>query len=64
MPTIATLKSISGGLGVVIGFPLLLAGIYNDLRAVTVAGLIIFAVGLLSISALRFVPQGRSSQRH
>lgn len=43
--------------GVVIGFPVLYAGIFYDVSWLTILGFIIFAVGILLEPALRFMPR-------
>lgn len=59
MHATARIQSVSGVLAVIVGFPLLYSGIFYQLVPATIAGFVVFAVGLLTTSALQFVPQQR-----
>lgn len=52
-----TVGMLAGGLGVVIGFPVLYAGIFYQISPLTIAGFVIFGVGILVEPARRLAPQ-------
>lgn len=57
MPARSSIGMVSGGLGVVVGFPVLYAGVFYRISPLTVIGFVIFGIGILVIPALRFVPR-------
>lgn len=63
MATRSSVGMMAGCGGVVIGFPVLYAGVFYGVLPLTIIGFIIFAVGILIEPALRFIPQRPSQNK-
>jgi hypothetical protein len=63
MLTRSSIGMVAGCVGVVIGFPVLYAGMSVQILPLEVIGFIIFGVGILVEPALRFVPKRATPEK-